>query len=90
MPNAFTPNADGKNEGFLGKGFLEGATGFNMSIWNRWGEKVFETSDPTEAWNGRQNNTGGMSDPGVYVYVVTFTGPRGENHEYKGYATLIR
>lgn len=90
MPNAFTPNSDSKNEGFMGKGYLEGATEFNMSIWNRWGEKVFETKDPNEAWNGRQKNTGGMSPPGVYVYVVTFTGPRGEPHEYKGYATLIR
>lgn len=90
MPNAFTPNSDSKNEGFLGKGYLDGMTNFNMSIWNRWGEKVFETSDHTEAWNGRQNNTGGMSMPGVYVYVVTFKGPRGEAHEYKGYATLIR
>ena len=90
MPNAFTPNADSKNEGFLGKGFLEGATQFNMSIWNRWGEKVFETTDPNEAWNGRQQNRGGMSPSGGYVYIVTFTGPRGEGHEYKGYATLVQ
>lgn len=90
MPNAFTPNADSKNDGFLGKGFLEGATGFNMSIWNRWGEKVFETNDPNEAWNGKVNNTGGSSPPGVYVYIVSFTGPRQEAHEYKGYVTLVR
>ena len=89
MPNAFTPNADSKNDGFLGKGYLPGVSKFNMSIWNRWGEQVFETSDPNEAWNGRQKNVGGMSPPGVYVYVVTFTGPRGEGHEFKGYATLI-
>jgi gliding motility-associated-like protein len=90
MPNAFTPNSDSKNEGFLGKGYLEGATNFSMTIWNRYGELVFETSDPTAAWNGRQQNTGGMSPPGVYVYVVNFTGPRGEPHQYKGFATLIR
>lgn len=90
MPNAFTPNADSKNESFLGKGFLEGATNFTMSIWNRWGEKVFETNDPLEGWNGRQKNIGGMSPAGVYVYLVSFTGPRGEGHEYKGYATLVR
>jgi gliding motility-associated-like protein len=90
MPNAFTPNGDSKNDGFFGKGFLEGATDFTMSIWNRWGEKVFETDDHQEAWNGRQMNTGGMSPSGVYVYVVTFTSPRGERREYKGYATLVR
>lgn len=90
MPNAFTPNGDGTNDGFLGKGFLEGSTNFEMTIWNRWGEKVFETNDPTDDWNGQQMNTGAFSPAGVYVYVVTFIGPRKENLEYKGFATLIR
>jgi gliding motility-associated-like protein len=89
MPNAFTPNADSKNDVFMGKGFLEGATSFNMSIWNRWGEQVFESSDASEAWNGRVRNVGIMSPAGLYVYIVTFTGPRGEKHEFKGYATLV-
>jgi len=90
MPNAFTPNNDGKNEGFLGKGFLLGVTNFSMTIWNRWGEQVFETNDPEEAWNGRVRNTGAMSPAGVYVYLVTFNGPRGEPNVFKGYATLVK
>lgn len=90
MPNAFTPNNDGINEGFKGKGFLTGYSNFSMTIWNRWGELVFETNNPEEAWNGRLRNTGDMSPAGVYVYVVRFTGPRGEINEYKGYATLIK
>lgn len=90
MPNAFTPNGDGDNEGFFGKGFLFGATDFKMAIWNRWGEQVFETSDPYEQWNGRAQQTGGPSPAGVYVYRVTFRGPRGQEFEYKGFATLIR
>ncbi len=90
MPNAFTPNGDGLNDGFLGKGFLEGATNFNMTIWNRWGELVFETKDPAEEWNGRAQNTGGTSPAGVYVYLVTFTGPRGEPFEFRGFATLVK
>jgi hypothetical protein len=60
-----------------------------MSIWNRWGEMVFETADPTEGWDGRSIHTGGISPAGVYVYLVTFTGPRGESFEYKGFATLV-
>jgi gliding motility-associated-like protein len=90
MPNAFTPNGDTDNEGFYGKGYLEGSTDFVMTIWNRWGELVFETKSPTEAWNGRAQNTGGLSPSGVYVYRVTFTGPRGQKFEYKGFATLLR
>jgi gliding motility-associated-like protein len=90
MPNAFTPNGDGVNDGFLGKGFLEGMQNFNMTIWNRWGELVFETSNPSESWSGRAQQNGGMSPAGVYVYMVSFTGPRGEKFEYRGYATLVR
>lgn len=90
MPNAFTPNGDGSNDGFLGKGFLEGVTDFRMTIWNRWGELVFETSDPSEDWNGRVKNIGGMSPSGVYVYVVNFTGPRGQKFDFQGFATLVR
>lgn len=90
MPNAFTPNGDGQNDGFFGKGYLEGVTNFSMTIWNRWGEMVFETTSPTEEWNGRKMNTGGMSPEGVYVYLVSFTGPRGQKQEFKGFATLLR
>lgn len=90
MPNAFTPNGDGQNDGFFGKGYLDGATNFSMTIWNRWGEMVFETTSPTEEWNGRKMNTGGMSPEGVYVYLVSFTGPRGQKQEFKGFATLLR
>ena len=90
MPNAFTPNGDGDNEGFKGKGILDGVQGFSMQIWNRWGELVFESTNPDEEWNGRAQQTGGISPEGVYVYQVKFTGPDGEKMEYKGFATLIR
>lgn len=90
LPNAFTPNGDGINDGFRGTGSMEGATNFNFTIWNRYGEKLFETTDPTESWNGRKNNTGDLSPQGVYVVVVTFRGPRGEPYELRGYATLIK
>jgi len=90
LPNAFTPNADGLNDTYKGVGIMEGARAFNMSIWNRWGEMVFETESPNEGWNGRKFNTGQDSPPGVYVVYVRFWGPRGEPFEIKGFATLIR
>jgi len=68
----------------------DGITNFNMTIWNRWGEKIYETSDPDAGWNGRKNNVGEMSQQGVYVYVTTFIGPRGEPYNLKGFATLLR
>ena len=90
LPNAFTPNGDAANDGFRGNGSMEGASEFTLSIWNRYGEKLFETGDPFEAWNGRKNNTGELSTQGVYMVTVRFKGPRGEKHEIRGYATLIK
>lgn len=90
MPNAFTPNGDGKNDDFYGKGVLLGVTDFRMAIWNRWGELVFETSNPDDKWNGEKRNSGGISPEGVYIYEVRFTGPRGEPNLFKGFATIVR
>lgn len=90
LPNAFTPNQDGLNDEYLGAGALEGATDFQMVIVNRWGETVFETNDPFEGWDGRKNNIGNFVPNGVYMVLVTFTGPRGDKYRYKSAATVIR
>jgi gliding motility-associated-like protein len=90
LPNAFTPNEDSENDVFRGNGVMEGATNFELGIWNRWGELIFETNDPFEGWNGRKNNSGELLPNGVYMVLVTFNGPRGEPYEYRGVATLIR
>lgn len=90
MPNAFTPNADAVNDKFLGTGYIEGISDFNMTIWSRWGEKVFETDDPTSGWNGRKNNTGNELPNDVYVYLVTYKDPRNQEQKLKGFATLVR
>jgi gliding motility-associated-like protein len=90
MPNAFTPNNDGKNDEFKGKGYLQAISNFNLSIWNRWGQMVFETDNPTEGWNGQFGNSGAMSPQGVYVYKANYTDPRGEKKKVEGHVTLLR
>lgn len=89
LPNAFTPNMDGRNDGFRGNGILQYISEFEMQIFNRWGEMIFTTNSPTEAWNGRKFNTGELCQSGVYVVQVRLRGPRGEKEEIKGFATLI-
>ena len=90
LPNAFTPNGDSNNDLFLGKGYMVGATNFSMMVWNRWGELIFETDNPDVGWNGRKNNMGAESPPGVYLVWVSFRGPRGEPFTYKSNVTLLR
>lgn len=90
LPNAFTPNSDSVNDTYKGVGIMEGALNFQMTIWNRWGEMIFQTSDPDEGWNGRKFNTGREAPNGVYVVVVNYFTPRGEPKQLKNFATLIR
>ena len=90
LPTAFTPNGDSRNDDFRGVGFVEGMTDFSMSIWNRWGEQVYYSEDPTEGWNGQKKNSGEVCPEAVYVYQVSYVAPRGKKEEVKGYVTLIR
>ena len=90
MPNAFTPNGDGTNDYFIGKGYEEGISEFQMQIWDRWGAKVFETEDLRQGWDGTLNNRGKPMPGGVYLYIVRYRSSRGKKHLMKGYATLVR
>ncbi len=88
FPNAFLPL--GLNREFRGKGvFIEENSGFNMQIYNRWGEKLFESNDFTLGWDGRAPNSEVVM-PGVYVYVVNFLGKNNKTYSQKGTLTVMR
>jgi gliding motility-associated-like protein len=89
LPNALTPNEDGNNDVYRGKGYTQYLKSFEMVIYNRWGERVFATQNPSDAWNGRKNNIGQKCQAGIYVVLVRIVGPRGGQQEIKGYATII-
>ncbi|MBK8956175.1 MAG: gliding motility-associated C-terminal domain-containing protein [Saprospiraceae bacterium] len=90
LPNAFTPNGDANNDEFVGVGYTYGLSDFDLSVWDRWGSRVFQTNDPLVGWNGRKDNAGENLPNGVYVYTLKYKTPRGEPIENKGFATLIR
>ncbi len=90
IPTAFTPNNDNKNDFFRGLGLTDGIQGFKMSIWNRWGERVFETDNVESSWNGKKNSTGEDEPSGVYLCVVNYLTPRKEFKEIRTYVTLLR
>ena len=90
LPNAFTPNGDGLNDEFKGKGVLDGINNFKIEIWNRWGTQVFETNNPNHHWNGSFQNRGKVLANGVYVYFVSFKAPRGDLQKIEGIVSLIK
>ncbi len=90
LPNAFTPNNDDRNDTYLGVGTLENISDFNMKIWDRWGELVYETESQYDGWNGQKFNSGPTLPSGVYVVLVSYDSPREGTIQLKAYATLIR
>ncbi len=90
LPNAFTPNYDGKNEIYKSEGLSAGVSFYSLGIWTRWGEKIFETSDPEDGWNGRKNNTGQELPVGVYMCVLQYRDARSRPFELREFVTLVR
>ncbi len=90
LPNAFTPNHDGKNEVYKPKGLSEGVEFYTLGIWTRWGDKVFETTNPDEGWNGKRNNHGQDLPVGVYMCVLQYKDARNRPFELREFVTLVR
>ena len=68
VPNAFSPNADGVNDEFCLQGWDACIEDFTIIIFDRWGEKVFESKDPNFCWDGK--NKGKQMGAGVFVYYI--------------------
>lgn len=89
VPNSFTPNNDGLNEIFQPKGF--GVVKYNLKIFDRWGEMIFETSTFEEGWDGKYHGRGEkIIQNGVYTWLIECTSVFGKAHELKGHVTLIK
>ncbi|MEL6593189.1 MAG: gliding motility-associated C-terminal domain-containing protein, partial [Bacteroidota bacterium] len=88
--SAFSPNGDGQNEAFGAAGICQ-PIDYELQIFNRWGQALFETQIPTQQWDGRFN---GQAVPeGVYVWVARYGfRDRGGWREtfQRGTVTLIR
>jgi gliding motility-associated-like protein len=86
VPNAFSPNSDGKNDVFLVMGTtIEKG---KVRIFNQWGEQLFATDDITKGWDGSYK---GRPQPvGIYVYEVHVIMRNGKEGKKKGFINLIR
>lgn len=93
IPNAFTPNGDGRNDIFY---ILNGPPDSqirDLSVYDRWGAKVFQvhnapTADPAFGWNG--NYKGAPAPAGTYVYVLAMSFADGTQQAFQGTILLIR
>jgi gliding motility-associated-like protein len=87
IPNAFTPNHDGKNDDF--KPLLFGnVIQYSFTIYDRWGQIVFQTTTPLKGWDGRVN--GIEKDPAVFVWICNYQFEGEEKKAAKGTVALIR
>lgn len=87
VPNAFSPNGDGRNDVFRIENF-----GYQrveeFRIFNRWGQQVYATQDGTKGWDGSYN--GGYADPGTYFYLIRLRLQDDRIEQFKGDVILMR
>lgn len=87
VPSAFTPNNDGLND--VLKAVAVGIQDFKyLKIYNRWGQEIFSTREPSRGWDGRIN---GLDQPtGTYVWIAEAIDYKGNAISRKGVVTIIR
>jgi gliding motility-associated-like protein len=87
VPTAFTPNHDGLND--ILKPFYVGIkTLYYFTIYNRWGEKVFSTTDMNQGWDGSWKQT--VENGSAYVWVLKAVDMLGKMYNLKGSFILLK
>lgn len=87
VPNAFTPNNDGINEVFMPVFDCED-NDFVLRVFNRWGDKIYDSENTGRGWNGGLN--GYYAQDGMYIYEVEFSASSVERKKLRGTFTLLR
>lgn len=89
LPNAFTPNGDGVNDYWqIRSNFLDELEVLTWVLYNRWGQKIFETTDPHFKWDGKFR--GQPLPPDVYGFYLKVICPGGQELVQQGNLTLLR
>ena len=90
IPRSFSPNGDRKNDWLITQtGGLKGIKDYKLTIYNKYGEVVFESENLKEGWNGNVNNGKGQPLGGVYVYSLSYEDADGLKSKKTGEVTLI-
>jgi len=84
VPNAFSPDGDGLNDVFRPVVTADLIRQFSMVVYNRWGQLIFETTNPAEGWDGKD------APAGVYSWVISYSNNTGTTFQLKGIVSLIK
>ena len=87
MPNAFSPNSDGRNDVYQPKEY-QSLVEFHAYIFNRWGQKLFEWDNPATGWDGKYNGT--PVKEGVYYVLIKARGADGVEYNIRKDVNLLR
>ena len=87
VPNAFTPNGDGHNDLFRVR-YSTTPLEFQLVIFNRYGQRVYSSADPTAGWNGRAS--GSSQATGTYIWSIYYVDRARLSHSMHGTVVLIR
>ena len=88
MPSAFTPNGDGRNDMYPMNQYMVKGSLYNVKLFNRWGEKIAEFTNPDMNWDGYVN--GKPAAEGVYIFIAYWIGCDNEKRSLQGNFTLLR
>jgi len=88
IPTGFTPNGDGYNDFFGGIG--SNFTDYQLYIFDRWGELIYESNDYHKPWNGKYWNEKEINVIDVFVYKIVVKDYSGKKHVYIGHVTLLK
>jgi gliding motility-associated-like protein len=90
VPNAFTPDGDGKNESFYPVTIGMDPDQYEMWIYDRWGNLVFYTNDLNDGWDGRVQGHSEISQIDTYVWKINAVDFAGKKHNLLGKVSLIK
>ena len=88
VPNAFTPNNDGLNDTFSGVGI--GIIDYEILIFDRWGELIYEANDIQNGWDGKAKGGDEVVQQDVYVWKINIKDIFNIKHEYAGRVSLVK
>jgi large repetitive protein len=90
VPNAFTPDEDGINDTFFPKGVGIDESKYLLMIYDRWGDKIFESNNWSAGWDGKANGGTDVVQMDVYVWRIITNDFKGNKHSLTGHVTVVK